>query len=237
MKHILTFLFAALLIFQASNCQSLESAYKKLDDKNYGAALKEFEELYKSNDNNVDFLNGYIIANVYSREFKEALKLADAGIENFPNNAQLYFNRGRIYNVRKQFEKAVDDFTKALNIGIENSDEVYYQRGISYQNLDELNKSLADLEQAIEINPNKEEYYNLGGITLYKKNEFQQAIEFFDIALSFGKENPLTYYNQSMAYFKIDDKYNGCATVQKACKLGHKTACEIFIEKCINLNR
>lgn len=231
----LLIVFILLFTVQFSYSQSISSANNKIKDKKYAEAVEEFKTLYSENKTDIDIINGLIIAHIYNNEIKDAQKLAEKSIKEFPEDAQLHFNLGRLFNLKKQFEKAIDEFNKALTLNPENQADIYYQRGIANQNIDHLDDSTTDFEKAIELNPNSDEYYNFFGMTLYRQGNFEKAIEILDIALSFGSENPFTYFNQGMAYLKISDKYNGCMALQKSCKLGNKNACKMYINDCVKL--
>ena len=81
-------------------------------------------------------------ANVLS-DLCEALKLA-------PNNAYLYYNRGCLYAIRKDYHRALDDFNRALSLDA-NIPEAYYNRGLVYLHTDRTAEGVADLSKAGEL--------------------------------------------------------------------------------------
>lgn len=226
MNKLIVFLVLLFSFQIISNAQKTEN----LTDK-----IKEYEKLYKSDKSNSELIIQLITAYTYNQQYKEAVKLADKGVSLFPEDPEMLFSRGRALNLRKEFEKAITDFNRCIELNRKNLAEVYFQRGISYQNINMLDNSNQDFKKAIELNPNNEEYYSFYGITLYQLNEFKKAIEVFDIALSFGNENPILYLNKGLSHFKIDDKYNACKALQKACKLKNKAACELYVNDCLRI--
>jgi tetratricopeptide (TPR) repeat protein len=80
-----------------------------------------------------------------------------------PKHENTLFKRGMFFLMKRQFEKAIIDFTELININCCDS-EAYLKRGICYFNTkrpDKADKALEDYNKAIEINPHSvEAYYN-----------------------------------------------------------------------------
>jgi tetratricopeptide (TPR) repeat protein len=83
-------------------------------------------------------------------EFTEAVRIR-------PFDATYYYNRGSKYSILKNHEKAIDDFSNAINYG---SDEfkketfIFYMRGDQYLCLRNYRKAIADFSEAIQFKPN-----------------------------------------------------------------------------------
>ena len=81
-------------------------------------------------------------ANVLS-DLCEALKLA-------PHNPYLYYSRGCLYAIRKDYHRALDDFNRALSLD-GNIPEAYYNRGLVYLHTNRTAEGVADLSKAGEL--------------------------------------------------------------------------------------
>ncbi len=69
------------------------------------------------------------------------------------SNGKAYCGIGRIYSEMEDYGKAVESFTKSIDLGYNNSDPYLY-RAIVYNNdLLEYEKALADFKKAAELNP------------------------------------------------------------------------------------
>ena len=64
-----------------------------------------------------------------------------------PNLAEPYFNRGLVYKLLKDYNKAVADLSKCIQI-VPNNATAYYNRFICYQMLGEQAKADADFKKA-----------------------------------------------------------------------------------------
>jgi Tetratricopeptide repeat. len=82
-------------------------------------------------------------------------------ISRTPKDAQLYSDRGRLGLEQRQFQKAVDDCTKAISLGL-NDSSVHRRRGYCYLMLGDYKKGAADLEMALKLwEPDYEEMFAL----------------------------------------------------------------------------
>jgi tetratricopeptide (TPR) repeat protein len=64
--------------------------------------------------------------------------------------AGAYFNRGCSYMIRRQYEQAISDFNKALEISPKYA-EAYYNRGYTYYLKEEYEKSWEDINKAQDL--------------------------------------------------------------------------------------
>ena len=70
-----------------------------------------------------------------------------------------YYNRGWAYYVKHQEEKAIPDFTEAIEIMPKFAD-VYFMRGASYYMFYENEKALIDAQKALELNKTDLQFIN-----------------------------------------------------------------------------
>jgi len=73
-------------------------------------------------------------------------------IELDPNDASVYFDRAFSYGVLEDYPKAIDDYTKVIELdsSIEHS-RAYYGRGLAYLSLNQKAKGIDDLKMFIEV--------------------------------------------------------------------------------------
>lgn len=95
--------------------------------------------------------------------------------QNEPKDAKFYIDRGIAYGEKGQFDQAVDDFTKALEIA-PRSTGAYYNRGIAYMNKGRFDWAIDDLTKALEIDPKSAgDYYYNRAIAYYFKKEYDKS--------------------------------------------------------------
>ena len=69
------------------------------------------------------------------------------------DNAEAYNERGNDYSNLGQYERAIEDYKKAIELN-PNDDVAYYYRGIAYYFLNQYERALKDFDKALKINPN-----------------------------------------------------------------------------------
>jgi tetratricopeptide (TPR) repeat protein len=67
-----------------------------------------------------------------------------------PNSAMAYFNRGLVYANKEDFDRAISDWDKAIQLD-PNFSAVYYNRGIAYVNTDETQNAIADFKKVLKL--------------------------------------------------------------------------------------
>jgi tetratricopeptide (TPR) repeat protein len=68
------------------------------------------------------------------------------------NDAAAYNNRGIAYRRLKQYERAIHDYNKAIELNPEFAG-AYYNRGLAYYDLKQYEKEQEDYEKALEFDP------------------------------------------------------------------------------------
>jgi TolA-binding protein len=104
------------------------------------------------------------------------------------DEAKVCRNRGLAFIQNKQFDTAIQEFTKAINLEPKNG-MAYYNRGWIFYSKGEYERAIQDFNAAIAINPNNSDsYYNRGlcyNMKLQKdkaKYDFQMACDLGDQA-------------------------------------------------------
>lgn len=137
---------------KAGNYYFLAKAYlAKSDTAKYIKTLQRGRKIYpKSSTLLVEIINYYIIAG----KSKEAKEMLIVGTKNEPNNKLLYFNLGTIYEKEDSLSKAIEMYTKTIEID-PNYISGLYNLGALYNN-----KGLAMVKEADEIPPTESKKYD-----------------------------------------------------------------------------
>ena len=78
--------------------------------------FKSAQITYFDNQNNAEALIWYGRRTAYMGYYKEAIKLFTLGIKNHPNDARFYRHRGHRYISTRQYDNAINDFEKAVQL-------------------------------------------------------------------------------------------------------------------------
>jgi tetratricopeptide (TPR) repeat protein len=85
----------------------------------------------------------------------KSISECNRAIELNPKDGNAYWCRGSEYSKSGQYDKAIEDLTKAIELGP--SDITYHSRGCAYGMADKYNAALSDFETALRLNPNNSE--------------------------------------------------------------------------------
>ena len=139
-------------------------------------------------------------------------------IEEDPNNASYYNNRGITFNNLKKYKEAIEDYSEAIKLN-PNYSLAYNNRGVSFYNLKDYNKAIEDYNMAIKLNPNYPLTYNNRGNTFFYKKEYENAIKDYSKAIKLKPEEASYYNNRGDAFFYKKEYENAIKDYSEAIKL------------------
>ena len=138
-------------------------------------------------------------------------------------DAAFYINRGFSYLDSKQYDQAISDFTKALEINPMLAN-VHFVRGTAYYYKGQYDQALSDYNKAIELNPRLADAYKGRGAIYIKKEQYDRAISDYNKVLEL---NPSDYEaHNNLSWILATSKTVGLRNGKKALELALK-ACEL----------
>ncbi len=120
-----------------------------------------------------------------------------------PNFTQAYVYRGLAYKRLGMTEKAIDDYTQALRLSVNNRNDqasIYYNRGLAYSDLRKPQEAVDDFSKAIQLNPKDADAYYRRGFILSEKSEIQQAIADFSKAIALNPSYLSAYAQRGLTF-------------------------------------
>jgi tetratricopeptide (TPR) repeat protein len=94
-----------------------------------------------------------------------------------------YGNRALVYDDKKDYARALADFTQAIELNPKQAD-IYIARGMTYGHMGDYNRAIADYTRGIEINPRDAGFYVLRGMAYRSSGEHDRANADFRVALT-----------------------------------------------------
>ncbi|MGB3757799.1 MAG: tetratricopeptide repeat protein [Rivularia sp. (in: cyanobacteria)] len=122
------------------------------------------------------------------------LQLAQANSQNVAK----YFNSGIKRLEQGDYQGAIDDFTKAIEIN-PTLVAAYYNRAIARHQLQNYQRAIADFTKVIQINPKIAIAYYNQGIIRGQLQDFQGAIADFTSSIEINPKLDIAYYNRGVA--------------------------------------
>lgn len=136
------------------------------------------------------------------KKFEEIIELlADEVLEKETDKAteaELYICRGNVWYNKKEYNEAISDYNKAIEIN-PNYALAFYNRGFVWIFREEYDKAIEDYNKAIEIDPNDVSAYVIKGSIFRAMKEYDKAIENYNKAIEIDSNYANAYYNRGLA--------------------------------------
>jgi tetratricopeptide (TPR) repeat protein len=135
-----------------------------------------------------------------------------------PNNGMAYYELATIYAANRDYAKAGDYYTNAINSKGKSKEpyQLYTERGINYFKLNDIDNALKDFANAIKLNGNNPESYLARGKILHSLNKDSLAFDDFTKAIIFDDQSAEAYAYRGGIYYKWQQTDLAEADLRKA---------------------
>lgn len=155
-----------------------------------------------------------------------------------------YFGRGMDFLTLRNYESAITDFTRAINLAPDFT-MAYFMRAIarlrdiespkeenqdtSKPSLPSMNmqgakaltaEAMADIDEVIKLSPDMPIAYYNKAVLLIEMQDYTSALHALNQAISLKPEFGEAFYNRGYVYYMLGDKESGSADVSKSGELG-----------------
>jgi tetratricopeptide (TPR) repeat protein len=115
--------------------------------------------------------------------------------------AKAYFDSGLASLNKKEYDKAIGDFTEVIRLDPNNT-LAYVDRGLAYDNTGNYEKAVSDYTEAIRFDSDFAPSYFNRGIAYGKQGKYAKAISDFTEAIRLDPNFAPAYDDRGMAYAK-----------------------------------
>ena len=147
------------------------------------------------------------------------------------DKAAMYHNRGHVYRVQGDNDRAIVDFNETIGLAPDDA-LAYYERGIAYANKAQFHESLADFDMAIELNPSDARMYCGRGVTYIDVGNHKAATDDFEKAMELDPKGALAYQNCSLAYGYLGRYEKAIELASKAIKM-QPTEASVYLPRAV----
>jgi tetratricopeptide (TPR) repeat protein len=130
-------------------------------------------------------------------------------------SAKTYYDSGIKYLERKEYDLAISEFSKALEVYPESS-ETYNNRGFAYAKKTWYDLAISDFTKALKIDPNDPQPNYNRGIAYAIKGQFDMALLDLNKCLNLDPINAAAYDARGSIFAGLV-----CSDWGKACQLGN----------------
>lgn len=142
-----------------------------------------------------------------------------SGIRVAPAVAVLYLNRANAYLFKPNFQSAIADANKALELKVEKADDAFVIRGAARAGLGEYGAAMADCNRALKINPKHALAYNNRANNKLHLRDIHGALSDCNKSIALDPSSPLPYYNRGYAYMNKGEASKAIADWNKAMQM------------------
>ncbi len=113
--------------------------------------------------------------------------------------ARVFNNRGSAFAHDGAYERAIDDFGKAIGL---DPDYViaFNNRGRAYRHKHDYDRAIHDFDRAVRLDPKDAVAFNGRGLTFAVKGETDRAIQDYDAAIRLDPSFAFAFNNRGLAY-------------------------------------
>jgi len=127
-------------------------------------------------------------------DYEEAIQYYTQAIDLQPNNSEAYNARGWSKYLLKQYQGAILDATKSLQINPKHY--TYHTRGAAYIEMQHYNKAIQDLTKAIQLYPEDHLYFSDRAKAYAQNGLYQKAISDYQEAKQLNPKESHIYENK-----------------------------------------
>lgn len=121
--------------------------------------------------------------------------------EESPNTGFAHYNLGVVYHNLGQYEKAVGEFLRVLELYPGHID-ARYTLGMSYDEIGDLDNAAEEYRKTIKLRPGHAEAHGRLGFVHYRKGQFDEAVEAYENATRINPNHAGSHNNLGLAYYK-----------------------------------
>lgn len=190
--------------------------------REYEAAIQHYNNVLAIDSTNVRATHGMALCYDYLGQRDNAMSAYERALRAKPDDKDLRFNYGRLYYLREEHEKAIEQFIMVLAAD-PNDFEANMNVGIAYLKMGEKSdKAISDLE-AKGVKITKEEARQVESLKAKQKEIFAKAIPYLEkAAIEIAPTNSSAWFNLGVAYIRVGDTQKGQEAVKKSEELAGK---------------
>ena len=129
----------------------------------------------------------------------QAMSIVDALVADYPEEAGAYFGRALIQDSLGEYDAAVADYSRAIELDPTYYD-AYVNRGLIYMTQGKVEESIANYTRAIEISPDYALSFNNRGYSYAQIGNYDAALADYTTAITMEPDSFDAYFNRGTSY-------------------------------------
>lgn len=183
---------------------------------------------------NAEILMKEAIIHFDGARYQKSIEILDEAIEinEFPQLAPiLHFYRAVSKVKINQYQAAIEDYSKAIQLNPQKSKYIYH-RGLAYFQLSEYELAKKDFQTTLVMDGGNADIYVKLAFLKQQENDLKGAIEDYTKAIEFNPKFSTPYYYRGLIYLQVLLHDKACLDLKKAADLGHPLALRQYDKYC-----
>jgi len=134
------------------------------------------------------------------------------------NLAIAYYNRANAYVEKGNDNKAIEDFTAAIELDPE-AVRALINRANAYARKADFELAVADFNAAVKLDPNQSKIYLNRGGTYYDRGEYAKALADYDKTVELDPQNPSAHNGQGLVLIAMKEFERAMTSFNRALDL------------------
>lgn len=180
----------------------------------------------KAEDINVEKINFELgIGCLKQKDYRQAIKYFEIVIQKSPKNIEAHYNLALAYKKAGMAEKSVSEFDKVVKLL--NAPESRQAKPLDINKLRQENRILHNNELASDkfglyskVKSQENDYVDMGDMH-YDNQEYETAVEYYNLALQINPYNDYTYFKTALSYIEARNYINAEPYISRAVELNH----------------
>lgn len=213
--------FSRAVELDSNNAQRyLSRAYCLVEMKKYDEAIADYKTALQMNPEDMDSIYGGLsLCYERKKDYASAIATCTEAIRNNPQSALNYNNRGYIYVLTGDYEKALPDINTSLELATDNNSIWAYldSRGWYYYKTGNIEMALSDLSRSLDLHPDNVVYSHRAQAYIAVK-EHEKALADLNKSIALNNEYAEAYYYRGLVYKALGQAETAIADFQSAAK-------------------
>ena len=145
---------------------------------------------------------------------------------------EYFFNRAQDKFELADYEEAILDYNKALELSPTEICLVYSMRGNAKRNLGDFDGGISDQNKALDFDPLYADGYFYRSRAKFKMGDFAGAIDDYTKVIEINPKDSDAFFNRAHVKKEIGDMRGACEDWKQGAELGDKDAAKLIDEHC-----
>jgi tetratricopeptide (TPR) repeat protein len=155
-----------------------------------------------------------------TKVWHDTIALWTDAIKKLKNDPLAFNNRAETYFWNGDYDRALFDFNRAIELGIDNS-SVYYKRGYTLYKKQMYPEAITDLSKAIGMSKAAPIVYFLRAYSYTQTNQLEEALSDYNYVIRIQPNNAEAYHDRGLLFYRAGNYSKAIADFDKAISLNN----------------